>query len=94
MADADFRARFPNARIHKNDWVDPGDGSGLIDSIRGFNKDTGTGEAWQWLTEADAIAGADKPGAAMPTGSMQPSHTQRLLQIMQQQMAMRNALRG
>lgn len=57
MADAQFRERFPNSRIHKNDWVDLGDGSGLIDTVRGFNTDDGTGEAWQWLTEADAIKG-------------------------------------
>jgi hypothetical protein len=57
MGDSEFRGRFPNARIHKNDWVDLGDGSGLIDTVRGFNTDTDTGEAWQWLTEAEALRG-------------------------------------
>jgi hypothetical protein len=57
MGDETFRQRFPSARIHKNDWVDLGDGSGLIDTVRGFNADTNGGEAWQWLTEAEAIKG-------------------------------------
>lgn len=69
MGDQQFRSRFPNARIHKNDWIDLGDGSGLIDSIRSFNKDAGTGEAWQWLTEAEAL----KNGAAgKKQGGMAP----------------------
>jgi hypothetical protein len=57
MGDEAFKQRFPQARIHKNDWVDLGDGSGLIDTVRGFNADTNGGEAWQWLTEAEAIKG-------------------------------------
>lgn len=57
FGDTEFRTRFPQARIHKNDWVDLGEGSGLIDTVRGFDRDSGAGEAWQWLPEAEAIAG-------------------------------------
>ena len=62
MGDQAFKQRFPQARIHKNDWVDLVDGSGLIDSVRGFNTDTDSGEAWQWLTEAEALKGKAAEG--------------------------------
>jgi hypothetical protein len=62
MSDREFQQRFPQARIHKNDWIDLGDGSGLIDTVRGFNADTDGGEAWQWLTEAEALKGKAMEG--------------------------------
>jgi hypothetical protein len=72
MADQEFKQRFPSARIHKNDWVDLGDGSGLIDTVRGFNADTDGGEAWQWLTEAEALKGKAAEGQGRMGGGMSP----------------------
>lgn len=72
MGDPEFKQRFPSARVHKNDWLDLGDGSGLIDTVRGFNPDTDGGEAWQWLTEADAIQNsATQQGGQRPQVSPQ-----------------------
>jgi hypothetical protein len=62
MADQEFRQRFPNARVHKNDWLDLGDGSELIDSIQNFNAEADTGDAWQWLTESEALRGKAMEG--------------------------------
>jgi hypothetical protein len=70
MSDNEFRQLFPNARIHKNDWVDLGDGSGLIDTVRGFNAETDGGEEWQWLTEAEALKGKAAEGQGRMGGGM------------------------
>lgn len=85
FADQEFRGRFPNARIHKNDWVDLGEGSGLIDTVRGFNADTDGGEAWQWLTEADAIRGnasKERPMQRMNPQALIASDNSALTRIM------------
>lgn len=82
FGDAAFRGRFPNARIHKNDWVDLGEGSGLIDSIRGFDRNTGAGEAWQWLTEADAIKGKAQERPQQPIGMHPAMDNSALTRIM------------
>lgn len=67
MGDEQFRQRFPSARVHKNDWVDLGDGAGLIDSIEAFDATNNTGKRWQYLTEADAIGSkAAEGGLARP----------------------------
>ena len=72
MNDSAFRERFPSARIHKNDWVDLGEGSGLIDTVRGFNAETDGGEGWQWLTEAEALQAQPQASAqARPAVSPQ-----------------------
>jgi hypothetical protein len=83
MADGEFTQRFPHARVHRNDWVDLGDGAGLIDSVRGFNADADTGEAWQYLTEADAIQGnAMKEAKRMSPQAMVASDNSALARIM------------
>lgn len=93
MADPELQQLFPGATISKNDWIDLGPGVGKIDSINSYDGETG--KNWQWLTEADAIADKQKQQAmARPAQMAGPSNTQRMLQMMQQQTAMRNALRG
>jgi hypothetical protein len=65
MGDEAFRQRFPQARIHKNDWIDLGDGSELLDSIEAFDQDAGTGKRWQVLTESEALKGKAAEGRKM-----------------------------
>jgi hypothetical protein len=92
MADQQFRARFPQARVHKNDWIDLGDGSGLIDSVLNFNGDADTGEKWQWLTEAEAIKGKqmEQAGGLQQVADQGPSHTSLLLAKIMQNLNQQN----
>jgi hypothetical protein len=73
FADQGFKERFPNARIHKNDWVDLGDGTELLDTVRGFNPETDSGEAWQALTESEALKGKAREGRAAQQMWMHPA---------------------
>jgi hypothetical protein len=86
MGDEAFKQRFPQARIHKNDWVDLGDGSGLIDTVRGFNADTDGGEAWQWLTEAEALKGkaAEGQGRMVDPRALMAADNSSLARILQE----------
>lgn len=79
LADPDFQAAFPGARLHKNDWLHLGDGIGLIDSILSFDEAANTGQGWQYLTEADAIANAEQGNLTKPLRGGGPSRTSMLL---------------
>jgi hypothetical protein len=68
FADQGFRNRFPQARIHKNDWIDLGDGTELIDAIEGFDRPTNAGTRWQWLTESEALKGKANERRMVPMG--------------------------
>lgn len=70
VQDEEFKRLFPSATLDK-DWInfggqlDPHTGTrvGKIDAQRGWRAG-GRGEAWQWLPEEEAIAGAaSAPGA-------------------------------
>lgn len=95
LQDAEFRNYFPNARLDKNDWIDfggqidPHSGAavGKVDVIHAFDPtmQAGNNKNWQWLTEEEALAGAQGGATLAPIQPQGPSYTSQLLaQIMSQ----------
>jgi hypothetical protein len=86
MGDQAFKQRFPQARVHKNDWIDLGDGSELIDSIRNFNAEADTGDAWQVLTESQALQGkaAEGQGRMVDPRALMAADNSSLARILQE----------
>lgn len=71
MADPDFQAYFPDAKLieHPNgDLIDFGDGK-PVDVLRGATAG-GAGEAWQWGVDAGAPAGAGASGGGSDIDSL------------------------
>lgn len=89
VQDAEFKRLFPTARLDK-DWIDfggqldPHSGTqvGKIDVQRAW-RPGGRGEAWQWLPEAEAIAGSAGAPASRMNAPVMPGQSDLMTQILE-----------